>query len=154
MPERVEVAIKRLPHGEGLALPAYATPGAAGMDVLAAEDVSLAPGARHAVSTGFSVAIPEGYEIQVRPRSGLALKHGISVPNTPGTIDSDYRGELKVILINHGDADFAITRGDRIAQLVLAPVTLADWREVEALDATERGAGGFGSTGGHARLDT
>ena len=153
MPERVEVAIKRLPHGEGLALPAYATRGAAGMDVLAAEDVSLAPGARHAVSTGFSVAIPEGYEIQVRPRSGLALKHGISVPNTPGTIDSDYRGELKVILINHGDADFAIARGDRIAQLVLAPVTLADWREVEALDATERGAGGFGSTGGHARLE-
>ena len=152
MPERVEVAIKRLPHGEGLALPAYATRGAAGMDVLAAEDVSLAPGARHAVSTGFSVAIPEGYEIQVRPRSGLALKHGISVPNTPGTIDSDYRGELKVILINHGDADFAIARGDRIAQLVLAPVTLAGWREVEALDETERGAGGFGSTGGHARL--
>src|SRR5690606_16757430 len=95
---------------------------------------------------------PEGYEIQVRPRSGLALKHGISVPNTPGTIDSDYRGELKVILINHGDADFAIARGDRIAQLVLAPVTLAGWREVEALDETERGAGGFGSTGGHARL--
>jgi len=148
----VGVRIKRLPHGEGLALPAYATPGAAGMDVLAAEDVTLAPGARHAVATGLAVAIPEGYEIQVRPRSGLALKHGISVPNTPGTIDSDYRGELKVIMINHGAEPFAIARGDRIAQLVLAPVTQAAWDEVAELDDTARGAGGFGSTGGHARL--
>jgi dUTP pyrophosphatase len=148
----VNVRIRRLPHGEGLALPAYATPGAAGMDVLAAEDVTLAPGARHAVATGFSVAIPPGYEIQVRPRSGLALKHGISVPNTPGTIDSDYRGEMKVILINHGAEAFPIARGDRVAQLVLAPVTQAWWEEVEALDETARGAGGFGSTGGHARL--
>ena len=147
------VRIKRLPHGEGLALPAYATPGAAGMDVLAAEDVTLAPGARHAVATGFSVAIPAGFEIQVRPRSGLALKHGLSVPNTPGTIDSDYRGELKVILINHGAEPFAVARGDRIAQLVLAPVTRAAWDEVAELDDTARGAGGFGSTGGHARLD-
>ena len=105
-----------------------------------------------AVATGLSVAIPEGYEIQVRPRSGLALKHGISVPNAPGTIDSDYRGELKVILINHGAQDFAIARGDRIAQLVLAPVTRAAWDEVEDLDATARGEGGFGSTGGHDRL--
>ena len=146
------VRIKRLPHGEGLALPAYATPGAAGMDVLAAEDVTLAPGARHAVATGFSVAIPAGFEIQVRPRSGLALKHGISVPNTPGTIDSDYRGELKVILINHGAEPFAVARGDRIAQLVLAPVTRAAWDEVAELDDTARGAGGFGSTGGHSKL--
>ena len=152
MADRVPVQIKRLPHGEGLALPAYATGGAAGMDVLSAEDVVLAPGTRHAVATGFAVAIPEGYEIQVRPRSGLALKHGISLPNTPGTIDSDYRGELKVILINLGAEDFAIARGDRIAQLVLAPVTLAAWLEVDDLDDTVRGAGGFGSTGGHARL--
>ena len=152
MTEPVAVRIKRMPHGEGLALPAYATRGAAGMDVLAAEDVTLAPGARHAVATGFAVAIPPGYEIQVRPRSGLALKHGISVPNTPGTIDSDYRGELKVILINHGAEAFAIARGDRIAQLVLAPVTQAAWDEVAQLDDTARGAGGFGSTGGHAKL--
>jgi dUTP pyrophosphatase len=153
MTDAVAVRVRRLPHGEGLDLPTYATPGAAGMDVLSAEDVTLAPGARHAVATGLSVAIPEGYEIQVRPRSGLALKHGISVPNTPGTIDSDYRGELKVILINHGAEPFAIARGDRIAQLVLAPVTRAAWDEVAELDETARGAGGFGSTGGHARLD-
>ena len=152
MPDEVAVRIRRLPHGEGLPLPAYATPGAAGMDVVAAEEATLAPGERHAVATGFSVAIPEGFEIQVRPRSGLALKHGITVPNTPGTIDSDYRGELKVILINHGAEPFPIHRGDRIAQLVLAPVTLAAWVEVAELDETERGAGGFGSTGGHARL--
>jgi len=152
MPDPVAVRIKRLPHGEGLALPAYATTGAAGMDVLAAEDVTLPPAGRHAVATGFSVAIPPGYEIQVRPRSGLALKHGISVPNTPGTIDSDYRGELKVILINHGAEPFVIARGDRIAQLVLAPVTQAAWAEVAELDETARGSGGFGSTGGHAKL--
>ena len=152
MTDPIAVRIKRMPHGEGLALPAYATPGAAGMDVLAAEDLTLAPGSRHAVATGFSVAIPAGYEIQVRPRSGLALKYGISVPNTPGTIDSDYRGELKVILINHGAESFAIARGDRIAQLVLAPVTQAQWEESAELDETERGAGGFGSTGGHAKL--
>ena len=150
--ERVAVQVKRLPHGEGLDLPRYATAGAAGMDVLSAEDVTLAPGARHAVASGLGVAIPPGYEIQVRPRSGLALKHGISVPNTPGTIDSDYRGELKVILINHSSEPFEIHRGDRIAQLVLAPVTLAEWEEVAELDETERGAGGFGSTGGHHRL--
>jgi dUTP pyrophosphatase len=144
----VEVKVRRLPHGEGVELPRYATQGAAGMDVLAAEDIVLAPGMRHAVATGLSVAIPPGYEIQVRPRSGLALKHGITVPNTPGTIDSDYRGELKVILINHGQEPFEIRRGDRVAQLVLAPVTQAAWREVGELDETERGAGGFGSTGG------
>lgn len=144
--------VRRLPHGEGLALPAYATDGAAGMDVLAAEDVTLVPGARHAVATGLAVAIPPGFEIQVRPRSGLALKHGISVPNTPGTIDADYRGELKVILINHGDESFVIARGDRVAQLVLAPVVQGEWEEVADLDETKRGSGGFGSTGGHARL--
>jgi len=144
----VPVPIKRLENFEGLELPAYATDGAAGMDVLAAEDVTLAPGARHAVATGLAVAIPHGFEIQVRPRSGLALKHGVSVPNTPGTIDSDYRGELKVILINHGSEAFAVRRGDRIAQLVLAPVTRASWLPVEELDKTQRGAGGFGSTGG------
>ena len=152
MTERVEVRIKRLPHGEGLELPGYATDGAAGMDVISAEDVTLAPGARRAVATGFALAIPQGYEIQVRPRSGLALKHGITVPNTPGTIDSDYRGELKVILINHGAEPFAIARGDRVAQLVLAPVVLAAWDEVAELAETARGSGGFGSTGGHARL--
>lgn len=152
LPERVAVQVKRLPHGEGLDLPRYATDGAAGMDVLSAEDLMLAPGARHAVATGLAVAIPRGYEIQVRPRSGLALKHGIGVPNTPGTIDSDYRGELKVILINHGAEPFVIQRGDRVAQLVLAPVTLAQWAEVAELDETSRGTGGFGSTGGHRTL--
>src|SRR5688500_661376 len=148
----IRIRLSRLPHGEGLPLPSYATHGAAGMDVVAAEDLDLMPGQRHAVATGFSVAIPEGYEIQVRPRSGLALKHGISVPNTPGTIDSDYRGELKVIVVNLGGEAFHIVRGDRIAQLVLAPVTQALWDEVAELDETERGSGGFGSTGGHARL--
>ena len=152
MPEAVPVAILRLKHGDGLPLPAYASEGAAGMDVVSAEDVALAPGARHAVATGFAFAIPHGYEVQVRPRSGLALKHGISVPNTPGTIDSDYRGEVKVILVNHGNEPFAIARGDRVAQLVLAPVTRATWEEVSDLDETARGAGGFGSTGGHASL--
>lgn len=152
MTDPVAVRVKRLPHGEGLALPSYATDGAAGMDVLAAEEVTLAPGARHAVATGLALAIPPGYEIQVRPRSGLSLKHGITVPNTPGTIDSDYRGELKVILINHGAEPFAIARGDRVAQLVLAPVVQAAWDEVADLDETARGSGGFGSTGGHAKL--
>ncbi len=143
----VRIQITRLPHGDGLPLPAYATPGAAGMDVVAAEDLDLAPGQRHAVATGFRVAIPEGYEIQVRPRSGLAFKHGISVPNAPGTIDSDYRGELKILLINHGPVPFPIRRGDRIAQLVPAVVTLAAFDEVEELEDTHRGHGGFGSTG-------
>ncbi|APE29263.1 dUTP diphosphatase [Aurantiacibacter gangjinensis] len=148
----VPVQIRRLPHGHGLDLPAYASDGAAGMDVVSAEDMILRPGTRHAVSTGLAMAIPAGYEVQVRPRSGLALKHGITVPNTPGTIDSDYRGELKVILINLSDDNFPIKRGDRIAQLVLAPVTQAAWEEVDELDETARGAGGFGSTGGHERL--
>jgi dUTP pyrophosphatase len=143
----IAIAVKRLPHGDGLPLPAYATGGAAGMDVVAAEALTLAPGARHAVATGFAVAIPEGYEIQVRPRSGLALKHGITCLNTPGTIDSDYRGEVKVILANLGDAPFPIARGDRIAQLVPAVVQRAALAEVDDLDVTVRGAGGFGSTG-------
>lgn len=151
-PDSVPVAVKRLPHFEGLELPRYATDGAAGMDVLAAEDVMLRVGDRHAVATGLAFAIPPGFEIQVRPRSGLALKHGITVPNTPGTIDSDYRGELKVILINHGAEPFAIRRGDRVAQLVLAPVTRASWLEVDELDRTVRGEGGFGSTGGVVAL--
>lgn len=148
----VPVAVKILPHGEGLPLPGYATEGAAGMDVVSAEDVTLASGGRHAVATGLAMAIPAGFEIQVRPRSGLALKHGISVPNAPGTIDSDYRGELKVILINHGAEAFEIRRGDRVAQLVLAPVTRASWLQVEELDETMRGEGGFGSTGGVVAL--
>lgn len=143
----ISIAILRLPHGDGLPLPAYATPGAAGMDVVAAEELTLAPGQRHAVATGFAMAIPEGHEVQVRPRSGLALKHGITCLNTPGTIDSDYRGEVKVILANLGDAPFPIARGDRIAQLVPAPVLRADLSEVASLDETARGAGGFGSTG-------
>ncbi|MGB3754642.1 MAG: dUTP diphosphatase [Parerythrobacter sp.] len=152
MMTEVAVQITRLPHSQGLDLPHYATDGAAGMDVRAAQDMTLAVGACAAVATGLAVAIPDGFEIQVRPRSGLALRHGISVPNAPGTIDSDYRGELKVILINHGGEPFAIARGDRIAQLVLAPVTRARWSEVATLDDTARGAGGFGSTGGSGAL--
>ncbi|SEQ56311.1 dUTP diphosphatase [Sphingobium sp. YR768] len=143
----IDIQLKRLPHGEGLPVPAYATAHAAGMDVVSAEDMVLHPGGRHPVATGFALAIPDGYEIQVRPRSGLALKHGITLPNTPGTIDADYRGELKVLLINHGDQPFPIKRGDRIAQLVVAPVQLASFVEVDSLDDTARGQGGFGSTG-------
>lgn len=152
MADTVKVRVKRLPNGVGLELPRYATEGAAGMDVVSAETVTLAPGARHPVATGLALAIPQGYEIQVRPRSGLALKHGVTVPNTPGTIDSDYRGELKVIMINHGTEPFPIARGDCVAQLVLAPVTQAAWDEVDELQETARGEGGFGSTGGHAKL--
>jgi dUTP pyrophosphatase len=143
----IDIELMRLPHGEGLPLPAYATEHAAGMDVVAAESLMLAPGARHAVATGFAIAIPHGYEVQVRPRSGLALKHGITCLNTPGTIDSDYRGEVKVILANLGSEPFAIARGDRIAQLVPAAVQRATLAEVDSLDDTARGAGGFGSTG-------
>ena len=143
----INIALKRLPHGEGLPLPAYATDGAAGMDVVAAEALVLAPGARAAVATGFAIAIPVGYEVQVRPRSGLALKFGVTCLNTPGTIDSDYRGEVKVILANLGSEPFEIARGDRIAQLVPAPVQRAVLDEVATLDDTARGTGGFGSTG-------
>jgi dUTP pyrophosphatase len=147
MTDAIAIRLCRLPHGEGLPVPAYATAGAAGMDVVAAEALTLAPGARFAVATGFAIAIPEGYEVQVRPRSGLALKHGITCLNTPGTIDSDYRGEVKVILINLGEAPFAIARGERIAQLVPAPVQRATLAIVDGLDDTARGSGGFGSTG-------
>jgi dUTP pyrophosphatase len=146
LPE-IAIRLKRLPHGEDLPLPAYATAHAAGMDVVAAEALTLAPGARHAVATGFAIAIPEGYEVQVRPRSGLALKHGITCLNTPGTIDADYRGEVKIILANLGAEPFAIARGERIAQLVPAPVQRATFAEVDELDETARGIGGFGSTG-------
>jgi dUTP pyrophosphatase len=144
-----EIAVRRLPHGEGLPLPGYATAGAAAMDLLAAVDspLVLAPGARAAVPTGLMVALPSGHELQIRPRSGLALNHGLLVANSPGTVDEDYRGEIKVILLNTGDAAFTVTRGLRIAQAVLAPVTRAVWRDVEALDETARGSGGFGSTG-------
>jgi dUTP pyrophosphatase len=143
----IEIGLKRLPNGEGLPLPAYASEHAAGLDVVAAESLTLAPGDRHAVATGFAIAIPEGYEVQVRPRSGLALKHGITCLNTPGTIDSDYRGEVKVILANLGSDPFEIVRGERIAQLVPAPVQRARFTETDSLDETQRGAGGFGSTG-------
>ena len=143
----IRIAITRLPHGEGLPLPSYATGGAAGLDIVAAEEVTLAPGQRHAVATGFAIAIPAGYEVQVRPRSGLALNHGVTCLNTPGTIDSDYRGEVKVILVNLGTEPFEVKRGMRIAQLVPAPVLRADFAEVDSLDPTHRGTGGFGSTG-------
>lgn len=143
----IEIAIQRLPNGGGLPLPAYASDGAAGMDVVAAETLTIRPGTRYAVATGFAMAIPAGYEVQVRPRSGLALKHGITCLNAPGTIDSDYRGEVKVILANLSDESFEVKRGDRIAQLVPAAVQRATFAEVVTLDETERGTGGFGSTG-------
>ena len=147
----VTVRLTRLPHAEGVALPAYETPGSAGMDIRAAvpegEPIVLKPGARTMVPTGLAFALPQGFEAQVRPRSGLAAKNGVTCLNTPGTIDSDYRGEVKVILINLGEEDFTIRRGDRIAQIVIAPVTQGAWTEVDDLDATSRGAGGFGSTG-------
>lgn len=150
----IRIGVKRLAHGEGLPLPAYASAHAAGMDVVAAESLVLAPGQRHAVATGFALAIPEGYEVQVRPRSGLALKHGITCANAPGTIDSDYRGELKIILANLGAEPFEVRRGERVAQIVPAPVLRAAFEEVEALDATGRGEGGFGSTGMHGKDGT
>ena len=143
----IAIQLKRLAHGEGLPAPSYATEGAAGLDVVAAEDLTLEPGARHAVATGFAIAIPPGFEVQVRPRSGLALKHGITCLNTPGTIDEDYRGEVKIILTNLGGEPFEVRRGERIAQLVPAPVLKAAFEEVADLDDTGRGAGGFGSTG-------
>ena len=143
----IEIKLTRLPHGEGMPLPKYASEHAAGLDVCAAEELVLAPGQRHAVSTGFAIEIPHGYEVQVRPRSGLALKHGITCLNTPGTIDSDYRGEVNVILANLVQEPFEVRRGERIAQLVPAPVLYADFVEVEELAETARGAGGFGSTG-------
>ncbi len=145
----VEVAICRLAHGADLALPGYATPGSAGCDLLAAVDdaVVLEPGARELIPTGIAIALPAGFEAQVRPRSGLAVKHGVTCLNSPGTIDADYRGEIKVIMINHGREPFTVARGMRIAQMVVAPVVTARWLEAETLDQTDRGAGGFGSTG-------
>ena len=147
--EGVRVRIARLPGAEDLPLPAPATAGAAGLDLPAAlpEPLELAPGARVLVPTGFRVAIPPGFEGQLRPRSGLALRHGLTLPNAPGTVDSDYRGELKVILLNTGSEPVVVRRGDRIAQLVIAPVVSAQWEEVEGLDPTDRGEGGFGHTG-------
>ena len=145
----LKVSVQRLPHGADLPLPAYATAQSAGLDLMAAidADVALAPGARQLIPTGLSIALPAGHEAQVRPRSGLALKHGITVLNSPGTIDADYRGEVKVLLINHGAENFVLKRGDRIAQMVVAPVTRIAWNVVETLDNTARGAGGYGSTG-------
>src|SRR3954454_5104849 len=143
----IEIKLQRLPHGEGLPLPTYATEHAAGLDVTAAKELTLQSGQRHAVATGFAIEIPHGYEVQVRPRSGLALKHGITCLNTPGTIDSDYRGEVKVILANLGGDAFEIRRGERIAQLVPAPVLQARITEVDGLGETARGVGGFGHTG-------
>lgn len=145
----LKVSVQRLPHGADLPLPAYATAQSAGLDLMAAinGEITLAPGARQLIPTGLSIALPAGYEAQVRPRSGLALKHGITVLNAPGTIDADYRGEVKVLLINHGSENFVLKRGDRIAQMVVAPVTRIAWAVVERLDETARGAGGYGSTG-------
>jgi dUTP pyrophosphatase len=143
----IEIQIARLPHADGLPLPARATAGSAGFDVASAEEGILAPGERRLFGTGFRVAIPEGYEVQIRPRSGLALKHGITLPNTPATIDSDYRGELKIALVNLGRDSFEVTRGMRIAQLLVARVEPAEFRAVEELPPSVRGEGGFGSTG-------
>ncbi len=145
------VSITKLPHAEGLDLPAYATEHAAGMDLCAAvrEDIVLKPGERKLIPTGLAIALPEGYEAQVRPRSGLAIKNGISVLNSPGTIDADYRGEVQVILANMGGENFTITRGMRIAQMVIAAYARVSWEKVDALPETARGAGGFGSTGVH-----
>ena len=149
MTASVTVRVQRLPHGAGLDLPAYATQQSAGMDLMAAieGELVLAPGKRAIVPSGLAIALPAWFEAQVRPRSGLAAKNGVTVLNSPGTIDADYRGEVGVILINHGEADFTITRGMRIAQMVIAPVTQAIWQEAASLDETARGAGGFGSTG-------
>jgi dUTP pyrophosphatase len=146
---RIEVAIRRLPHGVDLPLPAYASAGSAGADLVAAvgEAVVLKPGARALIPSGVAVALPPGYEAQVRPRSGLAARHGVTVLNGPGTIDSDYRGEIGVLLVNLGDAEFRVERGMRIAQMVVAPVAAAAWREVERLPSSARGGGGFGSSG-------
>jgi dUTP pyrophosphatase len=143
------VHIQKLPHGEGLDLPFYATSHAAGADIRAAinEDVVIEAGKHALIKTGFAMALPDNYEAQIRPRSGLALKHGISVLNTPGTIDADYRGEVGVILVNHGSEPFTVQRGDRIAQMIIAPFVQADFQQLSELSETERGAGGFGSSG-------
>ena len=147
----ISIQVRRLPHAEGLALPSYATDGAAGMDLLAAvtDPVIIPPGQRALIPTGLAIALPPHHELQVRPRSGLALRHGIVLPNSPGTIDEDYRGEVGVIMLNTGDTPFVVERGMRIAQAVLAPVLRAVWQEVAELGVTVRDAGGFGSTGKH-----
>lgn len=145
--DSVTIQLLRLPHGAGLPVPARATHGSAGMDIVSAVDITIGPGARALVPTGFAVAVPHGYELQLRPRSGLAYKHGVTLPNTPATIDSDYRGELQVIMINHGSDRFEIHRGDRIAQLLVQRVEPVVFEEVAALPPTDRGEGGFGSTG-------
>jgi dUTP pyrophosphatase len=145
----IPLLVRRLPHAEGLPLPSYATAGAAGMDLFAAigDPICVQPGERALIPTGLTIALPPGYELQVRPRSGLALRHGIALPNSPGTIDEDYRGEIGVIILNTGTEPFLVERGARIAQAVLAPVSRATWREVQSLEETTRNAGGFGSTG-------
>ena len=145
----IDVPVLKLASSDGIPLPAYATPGAAGLDLAAAvtEPVVIAPGGRAMVPTGLAIALPLGFEAQVRPRSGLAARSGVTVLNTPGTIDSDYRGEIQVILVNFGDAPFTVARGERIAQLVVAPVTQLAWQTTDCLPDTARGAGGFGSTG-------
>ena len=151
MPGRIDIHLTWFDHGRGLALPRQHSSGAAGVDLCAAlpadETLTIGPGRRAMVPCGFAIALPEGFEAQVRPRSGLAAKHGVTVLNSPGTIDADYRGEVKVILVNLGDETFEIRRGDRIAQLVVAPVSAVEFREVEVLEGTARGSGGFGSTG-------
>lgn len=149
MTMNIRVAVKRLPHGADLPLPDYATKGAAGLDLLAAvaAPVTIAPGGRALIPTGLAIALPDGYEMQIRPRSGLALKHGITLPNAPGTIDCDYRGEVQVIVLNTGSDSFTVTRGMRIAQAIVAPVVQLAWDEVDDLDRTARNEGGFGSTG-------
>jgi len=150
-PARVSIGLRWLEHGKGLEAPRQQTAGAAGMDLAAAleagTELVLPPGGRALVPTGFAIALPQGYEAQIRPRSGLAAKHGVTVLNAPGTIDADYRGEVKIILVNHGSEPFAVGRGDRVAQLVVAPVTAITFSEMETLDDTERGTGGHGSTG-------
>jgi len=148
-PATVRVSVRQLPHGEGLALPAYATMDSAGLDLLAAvtDPVTIGPGGRALIPTGIVIELPPGFEAQVRPRSGLALKHGITVLNAPGTIDADYRGEIGIILINLGESPFVIERSMRVAQMVVQPVSRVNWNEQETLNASERGPGGFGSTG-------
>lgn len=151
MTKTLRIECTQLPHGEGMPLPAYETSGAAGMDLMAAtpqgEDIVLAPGERRLIPTGLSIAVPEGYEAQIRPRSGLALRHGISIVNAPGTVDSDYRGEVSILLINLGQAPFTIRRGERVGQMVISAFVQAEWQVVTSLDETARGAGGYGSTG-------
>lgn len=154
MNKTVAVNIKHLAHGEGLALPEYATALSAGVDLLAAvtSDITLKPGARELVPTGLAIELPAGFEAQIRPRSGLAIKNGITILNSPGTIDADYRGEISVILINHGNKDFTISRGQRIAQMVVAPITHVSWAKTKDLNESARGENGFGSTGTHGSI--